>query len=426
MQGGADDARHVLIRNVILMKGILVQGAVRYLGAMIFCALGCTLLLGAFCSSRFIARDRDFVLTSPLMDPWAQTWIWRGDSFRFQDMDTVRAVAAYWQAVGRNPLLLGGWFALARLERQLDAGPRADALYNLLLTQVPPATPWRWHQLLLAADRKDEAAFAPAFNFVLSRLPQHRQEALELAFGLWGGWPGILGRTAAENKWIVFEECMARQVVDACIELYPLLEADGAAGLDAARQTAFIEFLLHNKRWAEAVAVWQRSGMVEGARVGNGQFDAPLSGTAFDWRLGRLQGVEVRREPRRGTGAGQAMRFHFLGTTNLHYDHFWQYVPIQAGATYELRFAWKSEHLSTDQGVYLEVRGVECDTLKVQSAAITGDKEWSEEALVFQAPENCRMARVGVRRNESLKFDNKIAGDVWLDAVELVEKRIHP
>ena len=120
------------------------------------------------------------------------------------------------------------------------------------------------------------------------------------------------------------------------------------------------------------------------------------------------------------------MRFHFLGTTNLRYDHCWQYVPIQPGTLYELRFAWKSERLSTDQGVYMDVRGAGCDALSVQSPAITGSRDWSEETLVFLAPEGCRMARIGMKRDESLKFDNKIAGDVWLDAVEMVEKRVQP
>jgi hypothetical protein len=36
------------------------------------------------------------------------------------------------------------------------------------------------------------------------------------------------------------------------------------------------------------------------------------------------------------------------------------------------------------------------------------------------------MARVGLRRNESLKFDNKIAGDLWIDAVEMVETSPQP
>ena len=389
-------------------------------------AAGLLLMYWAYGSSRFSADDRAFILESPWMDPWAQTWIIRADTARFRDMDTARATDAYWQAVGRNPLLFGGWFALARLERQAGASQRVDALREFLQKNVPPSTPWRWHQLLLASDSGDDARFAEAFNFVLGRLPQYRQEAVELALGFWGGWSAVLGRTDSANRWAVLQECMARRAVDAALELYPQLEADPAVRPGAEGQARFIEFLLQNKRWAEAVEAWRRSDMFDGALVTNGGFESPVEGLAFGWRQGKVQGVEIRRENRRGQDRGHVVRFHMLGTANVRFDHFWQYVPVEAGKFYELRFAWKAERLSTDRGMYLEVRGVDCPGLRVQTAEVTGSRDWGEESLAFQAPDGCRIARVGVRRNESLKFDNKIAGDLWIDAVELVETPPQP
>lgn len=398
--------------------------ALRAAGAAACFAAGLLLLYWSFGSSRFAAGDRKFVLESAWMDPWAQTWIVRGDAARFRDMDPARAADAYWQAVGRNPLLFGGWFALARLERQLGATERVEALRGFLLDNVPHSTPWRWHQLLLASDSGDDGRFGESFNFVLERLPQHRQEAVELALAFWGGWTQMFARTNPGNKWTVLLECMARKDVDASLELYPLVEADPAARPDAQGQARYIEFLLQNKRWAEAVEAWRRSDMFDGALVSNGGFESAVSGEAFGWRQGKVQGVEIRRESRRGQEAGHVMRFHLLGTANLRFDHFWQYVPVQGGATYELRFAWKAERLSTDRGMFMEVRGVDCSGLRVQTPEVTGSRDWTQESLAFEAPDGCRMARVGVRRNESLKFDNKIAGDLWIDAVEIVET--HP
>ncbi len=384
-------------------------------------AVGACLLIGAYCSSRFVAKDWMFVLQSPWMDPWAQTWIRRGDKARFEDMDTVGAVEAYWQGVGRNPLLLGGWFALARLQRQLDEGSQVGSLHDFLLAHVPPSTSWRWHQLMLAADKKDEAAFAEAFNYVLERLPGHRPEAVMVALDFWGGWLEILSRTVPKNKWFVFQECMARKLVDTCMELYALLKTDQTDLLNTEKQSRFIEFLLKNKRWTEAADLWRRSDMFKGDLVSNGQFEAPFADGPFGWRRRSVEGLNVTIEPHQEKGEERALRFHFLGTTNPHYDHFWQYVPLRPGTDYELHFSWKAAQLSTDQGVYLELRGMDCAGFRVQSPAIFASRDWTDEVLAFRAPQDCRMARIGVRRNESLKFDNKIAGDVWLDAVALVE-----
>jgi len=402
------------------------RGALRCLCAALGVVLGGMLLVSAYCSSRFAVRDLEFVLNSPWMDPWARTWLWRGDGARFQELDTARAVEAYWQGIARNPLLFDGWFALARLERQRETGS-ADALHDFLIAHVPVSTTWRWQQLLLAAERRDEPRFAQAFNYVLHRLAEYRQEAVEVALGFWGEWPAILTHTDCNNRWTLIKECMARRAVDACIGLYPLLEDGCGASPDRKQQAEFIEFLFRNKRWAEAALVGRRGGLFRDGPVTNGRFDSPLSGTAFDWRLTRIQGVEARREANSDmadkTGAGHVMRFHFLGTANLRYEHLRQYVPLRPGTTCELRFSWMARRLTTDQGLYVEVRGEGCEGLSARSPAITGSRDWNEERLVFDVPDGCLMARIVLRRDQSLRFDGKIAGDVWLDDVELVERQ---
>jgi hypothetical protein len=248
------------------------------------------------------------------MDPWAQTWLWRGDKARFQELDTARAVEAYWRGVGRNPLLLDGWFALARLERQREA-PSADALRDFLIAHAPVSTTWRWQQLLLAAERRDEARFAQAFNDVLHRLAEYRQEAVEVALGFWGEWPAILTHTDCNNRWTLFKECMARREVDACIGLYPLLEDGCGASPDRKQQTEFIEFLLRNKQVARGCP--RLGGVAACFGMDRSPTAASIlrcTGTAFDWRMTGIQGVEARREAGGAAdgATGHVMRFHFL------------------------------------------------------------------------------------------------------------------
>lgn len=396
---------------------------VRCLCAALSIALGAVLLLSAYCLSRFAVRDLDFVLRGPLMEPWAQTWLWRGDSARFAALDTDRAVDAYWRGAGRNPLLLDAWFALARLERRLDAGPRSDALRDFLLAHVPVSTSWGWQRFLLASEGRGEARLAQSFNFVLRRLAAYRQEAVEVALGVWGGWPAILERADCDNRWAVLEECMARGLVDACLGLHPLLETGGCASPDPSREADFIDFLLRAERWDDAVAVGRRGGLLRDGVLADARLAEPFTGKAFDWRLSKAEGVEAMPEPRDQTGTGRVMRFRFLGTTNLNFAHFWRYAPLRPGSTYELRFAWKALRLTTDQGMYVEVRGVDCGGLAARGPAITGSRDWSGESLVFDVPDECRMAKITLRRNESLKFDSRIRGDVWIDGLELVERR---
>ena len=381
--------------------------------------LGLGILLGfwALGSWRLAVGDRDVVLESACLDPWAQAWAVRADTARFRDMDTDRASDAYLQAVARNPLLFGCWFALAQLENRQGPSRRADALCALLLENVPPATPWRWRQLLLAAECADEGRFRETFNFVLQYLPQHRQEAVEMALGFWGDWSATFARTDPANTWTLLQECMSRGAVDEAVTLYSALQRDPGTRPDARNRDAFIEFLLSRKRWTEAVRTGGDSGMSGGGPVTNPGFEEPLSGRAFGWRAGKVRGVEVRREKE---GDGHAMRFHLLGVENLRFDHFWQYVPVEEGTSFTLRFSWKARRLTTDRGMYMEVRAVGLEGMRVRSREMTGSGGWMKETLVFTVPRGCHVVRVGLRRDESLMFDNKIAGDLWIDDVEMV------
>jgi hypothetical protein len=37
----------------------------------------------------------------------------------------------------------------------------------------------------------------------------------------------------------------------------------------------------------------------------------------------------------------------------------------------------------------------------------------------FTAPGNCKAIKIGVGRERSEKFDNKIGGDVWIDSITM-------
>lgn len=388
------------------------------LPAALCLVLSATFLFWSFCSLPAVQQNNQFALHGRFLEPWSQTWIRRGDVSRYTQMNATQAAHAYWQAVARNQLLIGAWFALARLESQHAEQTRASELHNFLLKHVPASTPWAWHHMLLAATQGDRTQFSASFNYVLERLPNHRQEAFEVALTIWDGWHGVFDHADAGNKWLVVSECMTRNLVDQALALYARLE-NATISPTPSQQSSFLNFLLARQQWDKAADTWIRSEAYSGKAVDNGDFESELTGQGFGWRHGRVQGVEAGRQLRRDDVGGHAMRFNFLGTTNLRFNHFWQYAILEPGQTHELRLSWKSERLSTDKGPYLEVQGVGCPGLRVVTAELTGSRDWETVSVLFDAPDECRVARIGVRRDESLKFDSKISGGFWIDGVEL-------
>ncbi len=144
--------------------------------------------------------------------------------------------------------------------------------------------------------------------------------------------------------------------------------------------------------------------------ISNGDFERnPMNG-GFDWRYSSWEHAEARRDTTQSKDGMASFLIQFDGEENVTYSHVWHWLPVERNESYELSFWMKTEAISTDEGVYLEVAGQVTD-------APLGTTYWQEFTIPFTATSD--MATVRVRRNPSRKFDNLLSGKVWLDGFTL-------
>jgi hypothetical protein len=67
----------------------------------------------------------------------------------------------------------------------------------------------------------------------------------------------------------------------------------------------------------------------------------------------------------------------------------------------------------------MEVYGYDCPDLRAAGPMLTGDRDWHRAALEFTPPAGCQAVVVRLRRIQSRRFDNKVAGTLWLDDFNL-------
>jgi hypothetical protein len=58
----------------------------------------------------------------------------------------------------------------------------------------------------------------------------------------------------------------------------------------------------------------------------------------------------------------------------------------------------------------------------ISTENVTGTSDWSPQELEFKTPTNTRLLIVRVVRPASHKFDNKLAGQVWIARVSLLPR----
>jgi hypothetical protein len=142
----------------------------------------------------------------------------------------------------------------------------------------------------------------------------------------------------------------------------------------------------------------------------NGSFEAePLNG-GFDWHFASTDRAEARRDTTTAKDGLASWLVTFYGKENVDYTDLIHWIPVNKGRQYNLRFWMKTEAISTNEGVFVEVDGR-------GSEKQVGTTYWKQFTIPFIASSD--LATIRLRRVPSRKFDNLLQGKVWLDGFEV-------
>lgn len=388
------------------------------IASIVLAAMGAALIWYAILTYRIAAKDFEFIQAHNSSKLFPVALYYRGNHAYFGLLEPALAADDFRLAVACNPVYIPAWLALARVE--LAEGNRASAnrLLDALEPMIHPVSTWKWQELLLAYELRDSERFKTHLNFILNRLPYRIPEAYYLAQKYYGDAASVVPYIAAENQMVYLNELMRTKETDAVLGLWQKMQRDSHS-IDEDTQLRVCQFLLANKNLAAAKDIWLSRLGEAAAGVHDGGFEQEPLNRAFGWVFQRNPQVSIERTAVTAYEGNKSLHLHFRGTDNVSFQHVSQIVPVAPGREYSLRFARKNSNLTTDQGVFLEVAGYQCKGLYAKSSAATGTSPWVIEELRFKVPEECQALTLRVRRKESLMFDNKIAGDYWLDGVHL-------
>jgi tetratricopeptide (TPR) repeat protein len=154
--------------------------------------------------------------------------------------------------------------------------------------------------------------------------------------------------------------------------------------------------------------------------ITNGNLQADILDGAFDWRVFPVSGVAVNQDSIGPSVDARSLRVEFDGTQNLYYGSVLQFVPAQPRTKYTFSAFTRSQALTTEAGVGVQISHA-YDPTKILGSTepLMGTTPWSEQSFSFESPPETRLLIVRIVRLPSQKFDNKIAGAFWLSRVSL-------
>lgn len=161
--------------------------------------------------------------------------------------------------------------------------------------------------------------------------------------------------------------------------------------------------------------------------IANGDFAFPPLNGGLDWRVMPVEGASVSQDATNGQDGGKSLRIGFDGTQNLDYGHVLQYVPVTPNTSYTFSAHMRAQGITTDSGPRFEVLDAyDPSKLFLSTENVTGNSDWSAHRLEFKTSADTGLVVIKVARPVSHKFDNRLAGTLWISRVTLLPKQGAP
>lgn len=334
------------------------------------------------------------------------------------ELDAGRAAALFRQVVIRDPLFMDAWLKLAEAEKDAGNENLARRITAFCDTKISQVLRWKQSHTLLAHELAMQDIFRHNLNYLVARRKRLSDIFYLLDAHTMFETDQALALLARENRGAYLAWLMKWKRVNAAQTTWEAVEADGMVTDELLLD--YVHFLVSQKEVASAALLWRRYTGLHG--MTNAGFEDKIMNRGFGWRIltdkdgKNWQGYRVYGYSLKGTNA---LYVSFFGKENVDWRHIYQIVPVTPEQSYLLMYWWKSKGVSTDQKPFVEIFSYDTQGLYQKGPMALRSHDWIPVTIAFTPPANCHAVVVRLRRKESLRFDNKIQGALWLDEFAL-------
>lgn len=345
--------------------------------------------------------------------------------------DIDKAIKSYLLSLEKNPLDSNSWLAIARAYR--DKGMKEYAGYAVkkavYADRNNPDIIWESGVFLLESNVPEAISLLRKYIYMV---PQEQENVYSLSY-MMGVEPAYMLKNLIPQEYSFYQRylnfLMNNKLFQESAEAWRAMKTFNPERKDYIQ---YCNFLIQSGNMSEASEVWneflKRFDLVKngntpnGNHIWNGGFEMEIENGGFDWVIGTTEGVRIFRDRDIKASGYASLSARFDGKNNPDVYIAQQIVLIEPGKLYKVAGSIKTDKITTRNGIFLEVSGYQCSPFVIKAEPVTGTNLWKRMELEFTTPQNCKAVRVGIRREKSDKFDNKIGGDVWIDSISMIQK----
>jgi hypothetical protein len=339
-----------------------------------------------------------------------------------ENINLEQAKKSILRAIMNNPYNAAYWRGLYLAESAMSNTPQAEKAIQraVVLSPKDPETRWMLGNHYLLKGEKVEAL--REMRFIMETFAGETVRAFPILSMAANHDAGLILKEAIPDKIDIKREYLgylmgrkdpaAKLLWEDMAERYPLDKKD---------RLRFVDYLIDEGAIEDAKKEWgDLTGTNSWEPVWNGGFEHETWSGGFDWRIDKIEGVAVGRVEGTSVEGKHSLNVRFDGSRNIDFYHLRQVVPLKPDTKYRFTMQIRAEDLTTN-GIKMEFYGNGNCSFHTSTDTVSGNVPWTKYQLEIKTPVGCSSGTIRLRREKSTKFNNLIAGNVWIDEVRLDE-----
>jgi tetratricopeptide (TPR) repeat protein len=324
-------------------------------------------------------------------------------------LNLPRAQAEYEAAVRLNPDRAAYWLELSKYYEQLGNKGRCLSAMQMALKNDPNYAQTHWAAANLYVRIGDLKSADVEFHRTAELDDSYVQQVLDLASRFSDDSRKLIETIVPDTKpadLLALSYFISQKNEDGAALVWERLRAFNTTPQERA---PYVDHLVSIGLPHRALGIFSY-GNSESPEFFNGDFEMEPMNRSFDWHFSSSENAKARRDTAIAKSGQSSFLVVFDGKENVDYNDLWHWLPVDKGRNYNLTFWMKTDAISTDEGMFVEVDGH-------ASGKRTGSNDWEEFTISFIATAD--LVTVRLRRAPSRKLDNLLKGRVWVDAFSL-------
>lgn len=340
-----------------------------------------------------------------------------------ESINLEQAKKSILRGIMNNPSNAAYWRRLYLIESAMGNILQAEKAIRraVVLSPKDPETRWMLGNHYLLKGKKVEAL--REMRFIMETFAGETVRAFPILSMAANNDAGLILKEAIPDKIDIKREYLGYLMGRKDTAAAKLLWEDMAERypLDKKEKLCFIDYLIDEGAIEDAKKEWSDlTGTNRWEPVWNGGFEQETWSGGFDWRVDKIEGVAVNRVEGISFEGKHSLKVRFDGSRNIDFYHLRQLVPLKPDTKYRLTMQIRAEGLTTN-GIRMELYGNGNCSFHTSTDTVSGSVPWTKYQLEIKTPAGCSSGAIRLRREKSTKFNNLIAGDVWIDEVRLDE-----